>query len=47
MAGYGSGVKSKREIPGNLQLIIDGKDASEIMKEIQDVAAQVREEYAN
>ncbi len=47
MAGYGSGVKSKREILENLQLIIDGKDASEIMKEIQDVAAQVREEYAN
>ena len=37
----------KEKFLENLQLIIDGKDASEIMKEIQDVAAQVREEYAN
>lgn len=37
----------KEKFLENLQLIIDGKDASEIMKEIQDVAAQVRGEYAN
>ena len=30
----------------NLMLIIDGKDAGEVMKEIQEVAATVRAEFA-
>ena len=36
----------KEKFLENLQLIIDGKSAEEIMKEVQEVAKTVREEYA-
>lgn len=37
----------KEKFLENLQLIIDGKDANEIMKEVQEVAEQVRSEFNN